>query len=232
MALPVRAMFFVDDMNDDAPGHSRSLQWVVWSVLALVIAGVFVLFVREQGDGDVDRRAELPVYSSIPAFSLTNQLAAPVTRDDLFGRVWIADVIFTRCAGPCLKMSREMEVLAGMLPDDAPVGFLSLTTDPEFDTPEILQRYQKRFDLGDGRWTLLTGDMGEFAKLAIDGLKLTAREIPEEERENPDDLFIHSTRFVLVDALLQVRGIYEGMDDSDRQRILNDVRSLLEEQEQ
>ena len=207
--------------------ESKSLQWMVWGFLAVVIFGVVVQFAREKRNVDESANVELPVYSTLPEFVLTNQFSNTIQRTDLGGNIWIADVIFTRCAGPCLKMSQQMSELAKLIPTDAPVRFLSLTTDPEYDTPAVLKSYQSKFDLNGEHWTLLTGEMREFAKVVVDGMKLSAQAIAEEDRVDPADLFVHSSRFVLLDAQLQVRGVYSGIDSSDRGRILKDIETLL-----
>ena len=124
---------------------------------------------------------------------------AAVTLADLRGQVWVADIIFTRCAGPCPRMTKQMKSLQAALPADSRAKLVTLTTDPEFDTPEVLKKYAERFNANADRWMFLTGAKKEIAALGIDSLKLTAVEKKPEEREDPDDLFIHSTIFIVVD---------------------------------
>src|SRR5947209_3498621 len=62
----------------------------------------------------------LPVVGSVSDFTLTNQLSRAISLKDLEGKIWVADIIFTRCAGPCLRMSRQMQQIqssAGRLRD-------------------------------------------------------------------------------------------------------------------
>src|SRR5262249_3360510 len=87
----------------------------------------------------------LPVYGQVADFTLTNHFGKPVSLVDLRGHVWAADVIFTRCAGPCLNMSRQIRELQNALPPTSRAKLITLTTDPEFDTPEVLKAYAKRF---------------------------------------------------------------------------------------
>jgi protein SCO1 len=151
----------------------------------------------------------LPVYGQIADFSLTNQNGQAISLADLGGRVWVADIIFTRCPGPCLKMTRQMRDLQTALPPDCQARLVSLTTDPQFDTPTVLKNYALRFEADPRRWLFLTGPPKQIANLAIDSLKLTAIEKKPEERESPVDLFVHSTIFVVVDKHAQLRGIFQ-----------------------
>lgn len=176
----------------------------------------------------------LPVISQVPAFTLTNELGRAVTGADLRGQVWVADIIFTRCAGPCPRMTKKMSELQAAIPPGLPVKLVTLTTDPEFDQPAILKAYGTRFGADFPRWMFLTGTKLEIAKVAADGLKLSAVAKPAAERTNADDLFIHSTMFVVVDKAGRVRGVYEstgeGVNWSEvRPKLLADVQRLANE---
>jgi cytochrome oxidase Cu insertion factor (SCO1/SenC/PrrC family) len=173
----------------------------------------------------------LPVLGTVAEFTLTNQAGIQMTRADLLGRVWLADIIFTRCAGPCPRMTRQLAELQQALPNRSEARLISLTTDPDFDTPPVLARYAQQFGAATNRWQFLTGTKSQIAGLAIDSLKLTTLEKPVAERTDANDLFIHSTIFVLVDRAGRLRGIYEtGGDGVDwpqvRGKILADIKQL------
>jgi protein SCO1 len=213
----------------------RAVSPMVWVGLGITLAVLLlallltVLKVRSAAPAPA-----LPVLGAVAPFTLTNQENHLVTQADLFGEVWIADIIFTRCAGPCLRMSQQMKKLHSELGAQTKVKLVSLTTDPEFDTPEVLKKYGARFDADPNRWTFLTGTKGQIADLAIGSLKLTAIEKRPEEKENPDDLFIHSTIFVVVDKKLRLRGVFEtegeGISTEEaRKRILEAVKKLGKE---
>jgi protein SCO1 len=170
----------------------------------------------------------LPVIGTVGDFALTNQAGVAVSLADLRGHVWIADIIFTRCAGPCLTMSRQMKDLQVALPGTSHARLVSLTTDPDFDTPAVLKKYSERFDADPGRWWFLTGLKKEIAALATDSLKLTAIEKKAEERESPADLFIHSTIFVVVDKQCRLRGVFETTgDDLQPQRVRKELLAAV-----
>jgi protein SCO1/2 len=136
----------------------------------------------------------------------------------------VADIIFTRCPGPCLKMSRQMKELQTRFPANSQAKMITLTTDPDFDTPPVLKSYAARFDADPNRWIFLTGTKPQIASLAIGSLKLTAIEKKTEERESPDDLFVHSTIFVVIDKKGQLRGIFETIGDGiDPQKVQQQI---------
>jgi cytochrome oxidase Cu insertion factor (SCO1/SenC/PrrC family) len=105
-------------------------------------------------------------------------------------------------------MTRQMKELQDALPAASAPRLVSLTTDADFDTPPVLQKYAERFGAR-AHWLFLTGDKRAIANLAIDSLKLTALEKPAAERTSPEDLFVHSTIFILVDKQARLRGVFE-----------------------
>ena len=213
------------------PPRTERLVWIGMglTVAFLLLASLLALLKFQAGYGK-----PLPVYGQVADFALTNQTGRAVSLADLRGKVWVADIIFTRCAGPCLKMSRQMRDLQAALPRDSAVKLISLTTDPDFDSPTILKTYSERFGANLSRWWFLTGTKPQIAALAIDSLKLTAVEKKPEERQSPADLFIHSTIFVIVDKRGQLRGVYEttgeGVDPKQvRSQLLAGIRRLERE---
>ncbi len=152
----------------------------------------------------------------------------PVRR--LVGVLWVVwTLIFvTRCAGPCLKMSRQMKELQQSLPTTSTAKLVSLTTDPGFDTPPVLKTYGERFGADAGRWIFLTGSKQEVGNLATNSLKLTGIEKKPEERESAVDLFIHSTIFVIVDKGAQLRGIFQTTgEDIDPQKVKKEIQAAI-----
>ena len=85
-----------------------------------------------------------------------------------------------------------------------------MTTDPDFDTATVLKKYGDRFGAQDGRWLFLTGPKPAIQRLAVDDLKLTLIEKKPGQRDNPNDLFIHSEKLVLVDQRGRIRGYFDG----------------------
>lgn len=146
----------------------------------------------------------LPKMWVVSDFSLTDRNGQTVTLADLKGKVWLADLIYTTCPGPCPMLSGHFSELQTMLGNDPDVRLVSISSDPENDTPEVLQAYAKHYGAGE-HWLFLTGPKAVVQDLANKGLKLgMAEDAAAKER------IIHSTKFALIDRQATVRGVYDG----------------------
>ncbi len=204
------------------------MEWFVWGGLALTVAAIVVAFALSRYQRPASQTdKDLPIYGSVSPFALTNQMGTVVSRESLKGRVWLANIIFTRCPGPCAEISRAMAEIAGQVKGGSDVHFVSLTADPGFDTPAVLRRYAGTYGADPARWSFLTGPKLEIYDLATDGLKLAVKEKTEGERTNVDDLFIHSTMFTLVDREGRLRGFFEGLEPADREEAVQAIQKLI-----
>jgi protein SCO1/2 len=203
-----------------------ALKWTAWAVLGLTLVALTVLALRSPARLEAK---PLPVLGQVGPFTLTNQHGSPVTDTALRGSIWVADIIFTRCPGPCVTLSRNLARVQETLRGAEPVRLISLTADPAYDTVEVLKHYAARYQADPARWQFLTGDKGEVYRLAIDGLKLGVTETPLDQRTNLNDLFIHSTTFVLVDRAMRLRATYDGTEPEVATHVRRDLRRLLRE---
>ena len=212
-------------MEIDRATKTRSrMMFAASAVLAvLVVLGIWTWLrgmERERPAGQ-----QLAVYGRVPNATLVERSGAKVSLGDLKGSVWVADFIFTRCAGTCQVMSRKMAGLQKSLHKAGNVKLVSITVDPDFDTPEQLTDFAKLYQADDERWLFLTGGEKQIQRLATEAFKLTLM-----EGTDPLEPIIHSTRFVLVDANGNIRGYYDGMENESSQRLINDVGVLLREE--
>ncbi len=183
----------------------RKMESFVWAGLLILLVALLAAFVVVPFSSK-----SLPVLGSMPDFALTNQDNQNTTLASLRGDVWIADVIFTRCAGQCPIMSSRMEAIQDGLPIDSPIKLVSLTTDADFDTPAELKKYAARYTARDGQWIFLTGSKAALRHAEVDGLKLSVMDKPPGQRDNADDFFIHSQKLVVIDQSGHIRGYYDG----------------------
>jgi len=205
---------------------SHRVEWLVWSALVLTVIAIAIIFVRTRIlDGGL--RRPLDAFGEVPDFALTNQFAQPVSLSNLLGHVCVMDVIFTRCPVSCEQMTRRMHALEKQIPASAPVTFVSITADPAFDSPAILKKYAERHDIDQSRWQFLTGIKRDVYALSVDGLKFTV--LDNDDKNNPDNLFVHSTQFLLVDKHGKMRGVFEGTEEEDRKQLLLAVKKLARE---
>jgi len=212
----------------------RKTTWLVWGGLILLAATLLLAFMLAQLRLRLQRQP-LPVLGQVAEFTLTNQNGQAVSLSDMRGHVWVADVIFTRCPGPCRRMTQRMKEIQSALPASGQTKLVTLTTDPDFDTSAVLKKYAENFGADPNRWLFLTGPQKNIAGLAIDSLNLTAIEKKPEERESANDLFVHSTIFVVVDQKGQLRRILEtegeGIDPKKvTQEAIAAIRQLEKEQ--
>lgn len=157
-----------------------------------------------------------------PAFALVDQNERPVTLETLKGKPFIANFIFTNCAGPCPMMSAKMAALQKGVPAD--VKLVSFSVDPKHDRPAVLKDYGDKFGADHSRWHFLTvADPGNAADVyaVARGMLLAAQ--PADE-SNP---IIHSEKFVLVDAAGAIRAFYSSADPTQMAQLEADAADLL-----
>ncbi len=201
-----------------APKRSRGLLPVL---VGAAVAGVLLLFLGIRSMPD--RNPPLPVITTLPDFALLSSTGETVGRDDLLGHPWVADLMFTSCAGVCPRMTTEMSRLEESAGDIPNTKFVSISVDPERDTPEVLAAYAKKLDVVRDRWFFLTGDRAAIYELASSGLLLPAQ---EGDPDQGQDAVIHSSRFVLIDSEGRVRGFYDSRENDALLRLRNDMRRV------
>ena len=189
--------------------------------LRLSSAGAIALFALLAVSAGVSCRgarsgpeAKLPKYGTVPDFSLLDASGKTVSRGDLAGEVWIADFIFTRCAGACPSMSARR------------IRLVTFTVDPDNDTPQILRGYAAAAGARSDRWLFLTGGREAIRKLSERGFKLSAETDPQAAATLGGPAITHSQKFVLVDQESRIRGYYDGTDEDAVRRLARDARSL------
>jgi len=196
----------------ETPSRSPRIIWAGLLFFFCLIVLAFLLWLTQA----IRLQPPLRVLSTVADFTLTNQDGRGTTLADLTNHVWVADIIFTRCAGPCPRMTGQMKSLQDKLPAGSQAKLVTLTTDPDFDTPAVMKRYGERFGADFKRWTFQTGTKAQIANLAGDSLKLSTQPIKPADRKDDADLFIHATIFVVVDKHAQMRAFFEtGGDNVD-----------------
>jgi protein SCO1/2 len=163
---------------------------------------------------------------AVPAFSLLDHHQHPISGNDLVGSVWIADFIFTRCAGQCPIMGTQMAKLRDAFQETPGIRLVSFTVDPAYDTPDILSTYARRYHAQDGRWQFVTGDPQAVMELAREGFRLGA-----SDGGTATEPITHSVRLVLVDQQGAIRGYYDATDAEAVARLEYDARQLVREEQ-
>ena len=146
-------------------GKQSLIKWVF--LIFLLCAPIYGLFLIKDmifNGGDRSKFPSLKVVSEIPIpeFSFVNQNNEIITNETHKDKIYIADFIFTTCPSICPPMTFNMEYLQEKLSRYDNILYLSHTINPEYDTPEILKEYAKKYesDLGAdlSTWNFVTGN--------------------------------------------------------------------------
>jgi len=160
---------------------------------------------------------KLETYNAVGNFSLVDSQNNEFTAEKLKEKVWIADFIFTSCQGPCPLMTQKLARLHKDFKDRDDLAIVTVTVDPETDTPEVLQSYADKYEADINKWHFLTGERENIRKLMMDELKLGFAE----------NIMFHSDRIVLIDKKFNVRGYYSGSEKDGVKKLKRDLSLLL-----
>ena len=205
------------------PPPKSGTAWKITLILIPLVTAAVLFWLRQVQVNALSNRP-LPSYGSVPGFELTNQDAQPFGSQQLAGKIWIADFIFTACRGPCPIISTRMSELQKPL-EKSDVHLVSFSVDPETDTPPVLRVYADKLRKEPFRWDFLTGSRDAIASISRDGFKLGI-----SENEAPGRGPVHSTRFVLVDRRGTIRGYYDALAPDGVTKLLADTNHLLRDQ--
>lgn len=169
----------------------------------------------------------LPVLFKLPDFALTDQDERTFGSEQLKGKVWVADFMFTRCNGICPMLSANMQAVQTQLQNHDrwnDVRLVSISVDSDNDTPAVLREYAQRFQAEPGQWVFLTGQRETVWPLIENGFKLMVGEDPDNEAMP----YSHSGKFALIDQQGRVRAYHDGTTPQGRDALIADLHRLLE----
>lgn len=193
---------------------TKMAKGILFGSVGLAFAASIVLVVAF-GKGNY---RPLPVLGSVADFQLTDSAGRPYGPGRLEGQVTIADFFFTSCKGICPTLTQQMGSLQRRFEGSHNFQLLSITVDPENDTPETLTSFAADNHLQLDNWAFVTGPREAIRQLLIDQLKIGL----------PDDPLTHSDRLVLLDTKLQIRGYYSLSDPDSLQQLRKDAARLLQ----
>ena len=187
----------------------------------LVLAFLFIFMLGSFGFFVIDKATKsridnIGIIGQVPSFSLTNFDGSVITENQLDDKISIVSFIFTQCEGACPIMSENMSILQERFASSNDIQFLSITTDPDYDTLDVLNDYSSSFS-NNNNWFFLRGDILDIIELSEQGFFLSAALLPAG----------HSTRLVLVDKELNIRKYYEGTIESNIFELQSDIVTLL-----
>ena len=164
------------------------------------------------------------VYHRIADFSLTNQNGEKVSHSTVDGKLYVANFFFATCQSICPEMSTNLVKVQEAFKDDDSLLILSHSVNPLHDTVEVLRNYAGAYGARSGKWHLLTGDKKQIYELAKQSYLVNAI-----EDDGTPEGFLHSELFLLVDGERRLRGMYDGTDAAQVNKLIADIRLLKTE---
>lgn len=194
--------------------------WLFYALLALFLISVFSFIIFRP-------ILVLPRISLAPGYALTDQDGSQLTNEDLRGKVVLYDITHTGCEEPCRKtgpVSQAVQArLDELLPSDIPVEFVTISIDPENDTPEVLHAYAESMDADFDQWHFVSGPLDRLKMIVGVGFN-TYFDHKEDGR------LVYNPGLMLVDGAGILRAEYITLDP-DVDRIISDINLILEEVE-
>lgn len=195
----------------------RKLIFIAVTILAVGLG--WSTFVKTMLDRGTPPPVENLPPGPVPDFTLIESHGQPVTRADLHGKIWVADLMFTSCGNTCPILTATMSSLDRALGARHDVRLVSITVTPEYDQPVVLREYADRFHASD-KWLFLTGERAQIVHLANSGFWLSA---------GSPGTVTHSDKFVLVDRTGNVRGYFDGTKSECVPQLQAAIEKLAEE---
>ncbi|MEO9257534.1 MAG: SCO family protein [Crocinitomicaceae bacterium] len=163
------------------------------------------------------------IFHVAPPFRYLNQDSTWIDQNLIKDKVYIVDFFFTSCPTICPKMTSQLKRVQAKTKDISNLYHIfSFSIDPERDTPQKLRAYIQKNGLIMNNWDMLTGDEAATHKLGVEGFIVHAG-----RDEDAQGGFAHSASLVLVDRAGLIRGIYNGTETADVDRLEKDLRKLL-----
>lgn len=189
--------------------------WIVFALVFLAIFSARMILAQ--------RLSAPPVVLELPAYKLTNEQGQPFGAENLRGKTYVANFVFTSCPSVCPKLTKRMADVQERTKDlgDA-LHLVTFSVDPENDTPEVLKGYAQKYSADPARWVFLTGQLKDIEPVVVKGFKTMLA-----KKEAPSGMFeiVHGERFVLVDGKGFIRGFYEATSEGI-DSLITDARKL------
>jgi protein SCO1/2 len=217
------------EADQQAP-QRRINPWSVWLLILIMLGGIFVFYnyvltlERQSEDyrpGKVKRIDE--------NFLFTRHDGKQVTTGDLEGKVWLVSHVFTRCPGQCAGITAEMKTFQQQHADNPLFNLVSVSMDPDYDTPEILTEFRKSHELTGDNWWFVTGPAEALNGYMFKYFFFKPIVKTDDEKEQANDIYKHDSKVALVDHARNVRDWYDLFDKDDVEKLKKDLEIVLKE---
>ncbi|MGG0575356.1 SCO family protein [Priestia aryabhattai] len=190
----------------------KQKKWLVFIVTILLLAL-----------SACDKDVKDPLNYKMNTFSYQDQNQQEYGLNELKGKVWVADFIFTSCTTVCPPMTAHMTKLQEEVKKSGikNIEFVSFSVDPQNDSPQALKQYVKKFNGNLENWHLLTGySQKQIKSFAMNNFKVFV------QKPKDTDQIIHGTSFYLINQEGVVKKDYNGVSDVPYAQIIEDIKIL------
>tara|TARA_R110001632_G_scaffold87705_3_gene190208 strand:+ start:533 stop:1192 length:660 start_codon:yes stop_codon:yes gene_type:complete len=214
----------------------KKLRYPLLGLTAIIIAVLFIIPYFSEEELPVFNPAdfnpalvdvtmqEATVNHTVADFELINQNGKTITQDDYKNKIYVTDFFFAKCPTICPIMTANLGKIQDRFIDKDEIMLLSISVTPIIDSVAVLHLYAKDKGVIDHKWNVTTGDKKHIYNLARKSYFAVV-----DEGDGGDQDFIHTPNFILVDTKKQIRGVYDGTNDQEIERLITDINILIKQ---
>lgn len=169
----------------------------------------------------VDNKVNKEQSHFVSDFELINQNGDTITNKDYEDKIYVVDFFFTRCGSICPIMTNNMKKIQDKFLENDNLMLLSISVTPNIDNVATLKKYAKSKGVINSKWNITTGNKKHIYELARKSYFAVLKKGDGGLQD-----FIHTPNFILIDKKKQIRGIYDGTDDTEIKRVIKDIKTL------
>ena len=169
----------------------------------------------------VDDKVNKEQSHFVSDFELINQNGDTITNKDYEDKIYVVDFFFTRCGSICPIMTNNMKKIQDKFLENDNLMLLSISVTPNIDNVATLKKYAKSKGVINSKWNIATGNKKHIYELARKSYFAVLKKGDGGLQD-----FIHTPNFILIDKKKQIRGIYDGTDDTEIKRVIKDIKTL------
>ena len=205
------------------------MKGIVIGIIGLVflVVGLFLL-PKDKEDERWESENRIDTYWEVGDFQLTDQNGESFSAEQLKGKIWLANFVFTTCAAECPLLTQQMSLVRRNLGPRPDIAFVSFSVDPQTDTPQRLADYAKPYGT-DPRWSLLTGDIDDVTKLVATKFLMPLSRGDEAESNPTKRVILHSDKMLIVDGRGVVRYFCNGLNQRTVESLTEVFQVLIQE---
>lgn len=201
---------------------------VRYSLMGIVFLGMCIWVTKEI----IAKNNEFENFRKAPEFALLNQDSVLITQDLFKGKTYLVMFHYTRCPGVCVTLNKNMKKIYDQFYLNPNFRILSISVDPEYDTPSILKEKAQKLKINSNIWQMVTGDKDYIYKIAMEGYFSSAL----EDKDNEENI-LHAGHFLVINDkgyISSKRGTqgqpiltYDGTDMAGVKELIIDLKKII-----